>query len=57
MGRDHKLTEIVNKLHERFGRPPTSREVHQFIFGDAETKLKVWNFGIPEDKKEDLDGS
>ena len=56
MGRDHKLTELVNKLYERFGRPPTSLEVHGMIFGDAQTKQTIWNFGIPEDKKETLDG-
>lgn len=42
------LTKIANSLYNRFGRFPTTEEVHGMIFGDEETRLMIWNFGLPE---------
>jgi len=40
---DSKLKLFVMALTAKFGRLPTDDEVHGYIFGDSETRKKIWN--------------
>lgn len=37
------LHELVLKMEERFGRVPTEDEVYDFITGDDDARLHIWN--------------
>jgi hypothetical protein len=40
---DNRIRIIIHRLTARFGRQPTEDEVYDFIMGDEETRLKIWN--------------
>lgn len=43
------MEELIRGLAQRFGRIPTEDEVHDFIFGDDDTRLLVWNKEVSPD--------
>jgi hypothetical protein len=40
---DQQMRTVVEALAERFGRLPTDEEVMDFLFGDEEKRLAIWN--------------
>lgn len=42
MADNETLEKLIHGMTKHYGRVPTEREVHQFIFGDAETRKKMW---------------
>lgn len=37
------MKALVKNLEERFGRLPTEDEVYDFITGDYDARLHIWN--------------
>lgn len=43
------VEELILGLAQRFGRIPTVDELRDFIFGDDETRLLIWNREVSTD--------
>jgi hypothetical protein len=41
--RDDPLGDLIDRLHQRFKRPPTADEVMKFVYGNEWEKLVIWN--------------
>lgn len=48
---DRDMSLLIAGLERRLGRLPTEEEMHDFIFGDKETREKIWNSNKKEEAK------
>jgi hypothetical protein len=48
------LTEVTEQLQAQFDRSPTLKEIYRFMWGDKETRKRIWrDRGLPEGQRYD----
>lgn len=44
------LGYVIDQLAERLKRLPTEQEVYDFIMGDKEQRMQIWNAAVKDNK-------